>query len=630
MALQTLRKGASGWIAKIFLVVLTLSFVVWGIADVFRGFGSTTVASVGGEDISADAFRSQYLEQLQQLGRRAGRGISPAEAKAFGLDRQVLNQMIADATLDVEAKRLGLAVGDAQIAKAIQSNPAYRRPGAEAFDPAYFAQLLRSNGLTEQRFVNMEKRRALREQVIQSFGSGLTVPQVLVDAVHRYESEDRSVSYLLVSPKLLGPAPTPTEDELRAFFDAHKITFRAPEYRKISVLALTPEALAGQITVSDQEAKDAYDRELTRFGTPEKREVQQMVFTKPEEAEAASAKIKAGTSFADVATAQGLTSKDTDLGLVAKPEILDPRVGEVAFTLGAGTTSDPVTARFGSVIVHVVRVEPAHQRPFDEVKALIIQELSLEKARRALLDKHDAIEDERASGATLAETAKKVGLPLTVIDVDRSGHDAKGDLVEVPGRTEVVAGGFSTPPGVEADTIQLPQNGGFVWYETDSITPARDRTFDEARAQVAERFEADRVAKAVETRARELFDQAKGGAPLDQVASAAGLEVQTADGLKRGRAGGPFSTESIAQVFDVKEGGVGLAEGANAPDRVVFQVTKVSVPPAWQTNQQVTSQLTTQMENDLLVQYLGALQDQMGVKINQNVLAQATGTGAGS
>ena len=80
----------------------------------------------------------------------------------------------------------------------------------------------------------------------------------------------------------------------------------------------------------------------------------------------------------------------------------------------------------------------------------------------------------------------------------------------------------------------------------------------------------------------------------------------------------------------MKEGGVGLAEGVSAPDRVVFQVTKVAVPPAWQTNQQATSQLTTQMENDLLVQYLGALQDKMGVKINENVLAQATGTGAGS
>lgn len=628
MVLQTLRHGASGWIAKIFLTILTLSFVVWGIADVFRGFGSTTVATVGGTDISGEAFRAEYLEQVQQIGRRTGRGLSPEQARAIGIDRQVLNQMIADTALDEEARKLGLAVGDKQIAQAIQSNPSYRRPGADAFDPAYFEQLLRSNGLTEQRFVDMEKRRALREQVIQSFGAGFTAPQVLENAVHRYETEQRSVSYILVTPQVLGPRPKPTEDELRSFFDAHKITFRAPEYRKVSVLALTPEALAAQITVSDEDAKAAYDRELTRFGTPERREVQQIVFTSPGDAAVASDKIKAGASFADIAAGRGLTSKDTDLGLVPKASIIDPRIGEVAFTLAPGATSEPITARFGTAIVHVVRIEPAAQKPFDEVKGEIVKQLALEKAHREMLDKHDAIEDERASGATLAETAKKLSLPLTVVEVDRSGRDPKGDLVNVPGDADVVAGAFATDPGVEADTVQLPKNGGFVWYETDSITPARDRTFEEARAQVEARFEEDAVAKAVETRARELLDQAKSGVALNQVAGAANLPIQLADGLLRGRAAGPFSAESVAQVFEAKDGGVGLTPGATAPDQVVFQVTKVDVPAAGPADARIMSELKNQMENDLLVQYLGELQKQMGVSINQKVLAQAVGAGS--
>lgn len=136
MVLQTLRKGASGWIAKIFLVVLTLSFVVWGIADVFRGMGASSVASVGDTEISAQVFRQQYLDQLQRISRQAGRPITPEQARAFGLDRQVLNQMIADATLDAEAARLSLAVSDAQIAREIAENPNFRAPGARRSIPA--------------------------------------------------------------------------------------------------------------------------------------------------------------------------------------------------------------------------------------------------------------------------------------------------------------------------------------------------------------------------------------------------------------------------------------------------------------------------------------------------------------
>ncbi|MFG1393874.1 peptidylprolyl isomerase [Xanthobacter agilis] len=626
MVLQTLRKGASGWIAKIFLLLLTASFVVWGIADVFRGFGATTVATVGDTDISAAEYRNQFLEQIQRIGRSTGKGLTTEQARAFGLDRQILNQMIADATLDEEARRLGLAVGDAQIAAAIASNPNYRRPGADSFDAAYFDQLLRANGLTEQRFVASEKKRALRGQVIDALGAGIVAPKTLLDALHRYDGELRNVSYLLVTAGAAGALPAPTDAQLTAYFDAHKVAFRAPEYRKISVLALTPQALAAGITVTDADARAAYDRDLSRFGTPERREVQQIVFSKPEEAAEAAAKIKAGSAFADIAAARGLTPKDTDLGLVAKAGIIDPKIAEAAFGLADGATSEPVQGRFGTALVHVAKIEPGTTRPFDDVKADLVQELALAKARRELLDKHDAVEDQRASGATLAETAEKLGLKIQVFDaVDRSGHDAVDKTVDVPGGQEVISGAFAAAPGVETDTVQLPQNGGFIWYETNAVTPSRDRTFEEAKAAVAARWTEEETAKAVDEKAKALLAKAEAGTPLAQVAGEAELPLQVADALRRGRAEGNFSPESLQAVFDAKDGGFGLAPAAKEPGRIVFQVTKVIVPPPTDADARVAEDLSRQLENDFLVQYLSALQKQIGVKINQHVYAQSVG-----
>lgn len=627
MVLQTLRKGASGWIAKIFLLLLTASFLVWGIADVFRGFGASTVATVGGTDISADDFRSQFLEQIQRIGRSTGRGVTTEQARAFGLDRQILNQMIADATLDEEARRLGLAVGDAQIAKAIQDNPNYRRPGADSFDAAYFDQLLRANGLTEQRFVAGEKKRAAREQVIDALGDGIAAPKTLLDALHRYDGELRNVSYILVTAGAAGPLPSPTDEQLQAYYDAHKVAFRAPEYRKVSVLALTPQALAAGITITDEEARAAYDRDIARFGTPEHREVQQIVFTKPEDAAEAAEKIKAGGSFADIAAARGLTAKDTDLGLVTKAGIIDPKIADAAFVLAEGATSGPVEGRFGAALVHVGKIEPGSTRPFDEVKAELVQELALSKARRELLDKHDAVEDERASGSTLAETAQKLGLKLQVFDaVDRSGRDPAGNAVDVPGGTEVISGAFAAAPGIETDTVQLPQNGGFIWYETNAITPSRERTFDEARTAVTARWTEEETAKAVEEKAKALLARAESGTPLAQVAGEAELPIQLADALRRGRADGNFSAESLQAVFDAKDGGFGRTAAATAPGQIVFQVTKVIVPPPTEADARVADDLSRQLQNDILVQYLGGLQKRIGVEINQRAYAQAVGT----
>lgn len=627
MVLQTLRKGASGLIAKAFLTILTVSFVIWGIADVFRSYGTNAVAKVGDTEISVPAFRQQYLDQIQRISRATGRPISQDQARAFGIDRQVLNQMIGQAALDDDIRRRGLALSDTEIAREIRANPSYRRPGSAEFEPAYFEQLLRANGLTEVRFIGMEKQRLLREAIVESLAGNIAPPAVLREAIHRYEQEQRDIAYVLVGPTAAGTLPEPTEDQLKAFYDAHKITFRAPEYRSVALLALTPQTLAPWIQVSDADIKAAYDANPTRFGTPERRQVQQIVFSNAADAQAADDKIKAGSTFLDIAAARGLGAKDVDLGLVTRTDLIDPRIAEAAFTLPAGGTSGPLPGAFGSALVHVVSIEPAQQKPLDEVKDQLRQEIALERARRELLDKHDAVEDERASGSNLKEVAQKLGLSLETLEaVDRSGRDETGAAItSVPGLSDVVAGAFAVQPGVETDVVQLPQSGGYVWYDVVQVTPSRERPYDEVKDQVRARWTEDETAKAIEAKAKALLEQLQAGQSLATVASAAGVEVKAAADLQRGRASADFSTEALNQIFDAKLGGFGLA--ADGSNRMLFQVTKVTVPPLGPPDDAMAQQLSQQMESDLLQQYVDGLRKELGVYVNERSYQIAVGGG---
>lgn len=627
MVLQTLRKGASGFIAKVFLAILTLSFVVWGVADVFRTYGANAVAKVGDTEISMDAFRQQYLNQLQRISRQAGRVITPEQARAFGLDRQILDQMIAETALDDQAKRLGLALSDDEIAREIRDNPAFRPQGASAFDPAYFGQLLRANGLTEERFIGMERQRKLREQLVESFGGNVSAPTVLRDLIHRYETQQRDVSYVAVGPGAAGPLPEPTEEQLKAFYDAHKITFRAPEYRTVAYLALTPATLAPWIQVSDADVKAAYDANPGRFGTPEKRTLQQIVFPSAQDAAAAAEKIKGGASFEDIAQERKLSDKDISLGTVAKADLIDPKVAEAAFALPEGGTSAPVEGAFGTALVHVVKVEPGAQQPLEQVEPQLQRELALERARRELLDKHDAIEDERASGSTLAEVAQKVGLPLETVDaVDRSGRDPAGaEITDIPGRADVVSGAFSAQPGVETDPVQLPQNGGYVWYEVKQITPARERPFDEVKDLVKSRWTEDETVKAVNAKAEALLAEVKGGKSLADVAAGAGLEVKTQAGLQRGRTTSDFPAAAVQAMFDAKLNEAGVTSGTVPAERILFQVTNETVPADTALDARLEAQLGQQLEGDVLNQYVAQLRKEVGVSINERSYLLAIG-----
>src|ERR1700736_2226911 len=153
--LRGMRKASSNWLGKIIMAtvmgVLIISFGVWGIADIFRGFGQSRLARIGRTEISTEQFRQLYTEKLQQIGRQFGRPLTMDQARAFGLDRPVLQQTIAEAALDEEARRMGLGQSDAETMRAIYSDPNFRGLGG-TFEPARFQATIRQFGYSEQRY----------------------------------------------------------------------------------------------------------------------------------------------------------------------------------------------------------------------------------------------------------------------------------------------------------------------------------------------------------------------------------------------------------------------------------------------------------------------------------------------
>src|SRR3984885_14698376 len=166
--LRGMRKASSNWLGKIIMAtvmgVLIISFGVWGIADIFKGFGQSTLAKVGHTEISTEQFRQSYTDRLQQIGRQFGRPLTMDQARAFGLDRQVLQQTIAEAALDEEARRLGLGQSNDETMRMIFSDPNFKGVNG-AFDPTRFQYAMRQFGYSEQRYIAEQRRGVLGRQI---------------------------------------------------------------------------------------------------------------------------------------------------------------------------------------------------------------------------------------------------------------------------------------------------------------------------------------------------------------------------------------------------------------------------------------------------------------------------------
>jgi peptidyl-prolyl cis-trans isomerase D len=631
--LRGLRKASSSWLGQVVMATvvgfLIIAFGIWGIADVFRSSGRQTVATVGNVEISADQFRQAYNDQLQQLQRQIGRPIPPEQARAFGLDRQVLQKLMTDAALNERARQLGLGIGDDEIVRHILQDPSFRGLNGQ-FDQTRFDQTLRAYGFTEPRYVAKLRGDAVRGQLADSFISSVTVPKTALEAFNRYQNEERNVDYVVLGPAVAGDIPEPSPEVLTKYFEDRKALFRAPEYRKVVLLALSPEAIAKSIEVSDADVKRAYDERLSRYTTPERRDLQQIVFPNQEEADKAAQRLKEGTTFDALVTERGLKDTDVNLGLVAKTGIVDPAIADAAFALQAEGTSDPIKGRFGITLVHVNKIEPQQVKPFADVEAELKHEIALDRAKATITDTTNKVEDELASGARLDEVATKLNLPYRTIDaIDRSGRDPAGSAVaDLPDSPDLLSDAFAAAVGAQNDALQL-KGGGYVWYDVAGITPGRDRTFDEVKDKVEARWRQGEIEAKLRAKADEMVKQINGGTKLADLAATDKLQVQWANNLKR--QGSPtLPAQAVAAVFGTPQGSAGTAEGRDPSERIVFQVTNISVPPFDPNSletKKIEDTLKRMLGDETLMEYLQKTAADMGTTVNQDVLNQALGAG---
>ncbi len=631
--LRGIRKASENWLGRILMTVvlsvITGSFAIWGINDIFRGFGATYLAKIGKTEIQTQDFSQAYNDRLQELSRQFGRPILPAQANAIGLDRQVLGQLLVDAGLDQLAQRMRLGIPNAELVQRVVNDPHFQTPTGQ-FDRARFEGFLQSVGLSEQKFFDAERRRLPRKEISDAVSSGVVVPKSFLEAVNQFQSQERSIVYVVLGPEQAGDIPQPTDDVLGKYFDERKVLFRAPEYRKVTVVVATPAALSHSIHISDDDVKKAYDENLNDYITPEQRHVEQIVFPNMADAQAASARIKAGTSFAAIAAERGFKEADIDLGTVTKSKILDPAVADAAFSLKQGEASAPVQGKFGVVIVKVLDITPGETKPLATVAPFIRADLALQRAKAKVQEIHDAIEDARAGGATLEEASKKLGLNPAALDFDRSGRDPTGNLVAtMPAAGDVVSGAFSNDVGV--DTYPVDADAGFVWYEVDAITPARDRTLDEVKSQVAQRWRDDEIARQLAAKATELLDKLKSGSTLATLAAANKVKVQTATALKRGIPAPGVPAKVVDAAFGTAKDVFASTEGEKPTQWVVFQVTDIKTP-TFDANtddgKKLVALLQSSIADDIFSQYIAWLENDLGTTVNRSMLAQAAGNTA--
>ncbi|MDQ0320419.1 peptidyl-prolyl cis-trans isomerase D [Pararhizobium capsulatum DSM 1112] len=621
--LELLRNASKTWVIKGLMVILVISFGIWGASTSIVHTGSDAVVTVGDVKVSPSDFRLAYERQIAQLSRQFGTRLTRDQARAFGVESQVYSQLVAGATLDQLSEDMNLGLSQDRLATLISEDPAFHGVNGQ-FDRLTFSSVLRNAGLREQDYINNRSQVAVRSQIVEALSDGYSAPKILTEALHQYRNEARDLDYLLLSNANIDPIKAPADDVLTPWFETHKAEYRAPEFRRLAYVKLEPADIADPKTVTDEELRADYDKRKDSFSAAEIRTIEQLAFPSREAADEAAGKLAAGTSFDDVVTEQGKTSTDVLLGDFTRDRVPDAKIADAAFavTLDGGVTP-VVDGAFGPVILRVSNIKPATVKTFDEAKEELRQEVALSNAANEIMGIHDKFEDARVSGATMQEAASQSGLKLVVINaIDARGNDADGEPVAgIPEAKALLEEAFKAEVGGETLPVNLGRDG-YVWFDVEEVTPSRDRTLDEAREKVVADWTAEQQRKALAAKAEELKARVQKGETLAAIATELGIAVETKTGLRRSSDDAALSPAAVTAAFSGPEGTVANAAGVGGEGQILLKVTAVNPDApvnALDSDDRQIDAVARSSGDDILDQMVTELQTGYGVSINQQL-----------
>jgi peptidyl-prolyl cis-trans isomerase D len=626
--IQWMHTLSKSWVATLLMGALTLSFVVWGIADVFTGVGSNAVATVGGTDIGATEFQRAYKNFVRNQGQQMGTEITPDMAQKMGLGQVALQQLVSRTALNNEAGRLGLTTSDAAVAQNVRAMAPFRGTLGQ-FDRPTFVQAIQAAGYTEDQFISEVREDMTRDQLTTAVESNFLIPPTYAQAIFQYINEKRAADYVIISPEQAGDVPAPSDAVLGEYVKAHADRFSTPEYRDATYAMIAPADVTGAVTVSDAQIQQEYDARKSTYIIAEKRDVQQIEFKTQAEAAAARAKIQSGTSFEDLAASRGLKPAQISLGTLAQAELPDAERAKAIFALPLNEVSQPIKTGFGGyVLARVTKIAPGSTKTLADVKEDIRKALLTQLVASKLVDAVNVYTDARSSGAELQAAAQKAGMKvshLTAVDV--TGLKPDGTKADYPADPEFLPALFKADVGEDTDPFPT-KLGAYYAVHVNGVTPPKLKPLDQVRAQALADWTTEQRSRLLATKAQALAIQAAKDKSLDNIARDLKVTVQHSPALSRETNDTMFNTAVVTKLFNTPPGGVDFGPQGQSGNYVIARIAGITHPrlnprdPQFQTG---AARFSQSVAGDFSIAMANAARARQGVKVNQKLVQSVTG-----
>jgi len=626
--LERIREGSQGPWAMAIIALIVLSFVFAGVGSYLTSSGTTAVATVNGEEISAQELERAYQNQRAQMESQFGESIAQlfsSEQYLSDFRSNVLERLIAEKLIQQQAVEMGLRVSDAQIREAIVQMPEFQFGGQ--FDNDRFQAILRQNGFQVAGF-----RDYLRVQMTQNqLAAALTNSSFTLDGeaerANALQRQTRDAKFVTVSAASFADSVEVTDADVETYYNANIESFDTEEQVKLAYVTLNVEELKSRVSVDDADVRKYYEDNIDGYGTQETRRVSHILIEAGEGAQEKAQSLKAELdSGADFATLAEQNSDDVfsaenggDLDFIT-PEMMDPSFDEAAFSLAnVGDVSEVVETEFGFHIIKLTDIKEAQTTAFKDVEAEIRDTLLYDKA----MEKYFELQN------TLAEIAFEV--PDTLEDA-ANAVDARIQESTLFSRATAPAE-LSYPAVIDAafspELIEEGMNSDIIEVDDETVVvvrvaehlPQRTQTLEEVRDAIVSTVQVQKSQDAAKSWANDLLAKVRAGESIDAELAEKSVAWETTEALARNaNTVSRAVADTLFKLAPEGDGNVDVASSVNG-DVSLVQLIAVNAAPALEDDLAggLKQQLASMYGQRLYQQYIDALRADADVTVTSQL-----------
>lgn len=629
--LQQFRGALKGVFAWLIFSVLILAFAIWGIGDVVTGVPTGAPLTVGKQAVTQQQLTNEFERQLTSR-RQQQEGYTRQDAIEQGLPVRVVQDYANRLAIEQAARRLGVTATSKMVRDYLSSEEGLQNPATGKFDEQILDAILRQNNFTPAQFRAVIRADMIRSQLIDAVSAGGPAPSEMTLPLLKRSNERREVRYLLITQDMAGQPEAPTDDALQEYYDQHTATFSTPELRTFSVVQLTPAEFEQKLTAPEDQIRKLYDMNKDAYSKPERRTIRQLTFDSESAANAAAARLKAGEDFGAIAKERGLTVEAATLDEVTQNGVANPQFAAAAFAAQPGDVIAPVKGLFGWTLGKLVSVTPPEVTPFEEVKPELEKQFLERDAQKAMLDTLETFESARDGGASIVEAAKEAKLTLTTYGpLTREGAAPDGEAIDPPPPPQALEQAFRLGDGEESDVEDL-DGGGYFALSIDSETPMTPIPFEQVKDKVRDAWLSEAREKKLRAAVRDIRAQVDAGKTFDAAADAYGRTPVTRM-LTRQSTDETFGAQLLEKIFRAPMNEMVSGAAASGQAQVIVETSMIAyppTPPAVAQLSQVGQIIGYNVNAEMMDAYVRGVRDELGVKVNEKLLAAAFPDAEGS